>query len=302
MKLLQSFILETFNKSITIMKKLFLFALMAIAAISFNSCSKDDGETWTDDSSIIQFTDPLFLKAILSDSENNAFQYKVDKNGDGQISEKEARSIKELEIYEEVRNMDEIRYFTELTAFSWSSDQLEHLDISNNTKLTFLAGGGAKLSSYNIDKNTALTDFRCVGSAITSLNVSNNTALKILYCDNTKLKSLDVSKNTDLEELDCSECQLKSLNISKNVALTSVHCDKNQLTAINLNNPNLKYLFCDDNQLTSLDLSKCPKLEYIDCKNNPNLKSIIISKYHIIKQESVDKIINEYGDIITYVE
>lgn len=281
------------------MKKLFLFALMAVTAISFNACSKDE---WTDDSPIIQFTDPLFLKAILSDSENNAFQYKVDKNGDSQISEKEAQSIKTLEVYEEVHNMDEIRYFTELTAFSWSSDQLEHLDISNNTKLTFLVGGGEKLSSLDIHKNIALTDLRCGNSAITSLDVSNNTSLKILYCNETKLTSLDTSKNSSLEELDCSECQLKSLNISKNKALTSLHCDQNQLSVIDLNNPNLRYLFCADNQLASLDLSKCPKLEYIDCKNNPNLKSIIIHKYHVLKQESIDKIINEYGDIITYME
>ena len=45
------------------MKKLFLFTLLAIVAISFNACSKD--ETWPDDSPIIEFKDSYFLEALV---------------------------------------------------------------------------------------------------------------------------------------------------------------------------------------------------------------------------------------------
>ena len=66
------------------MKKLLLFVLMAITAISFNACSKDDNgsETWVDDSPIIEFKDPNFLKEIIADYNNNC----IDINRECQIS------------------------------------------------------------------------------------------------------------------------------------------------------------------------------------------------------------------------
>lgn len=70
------------------MKKILLFAL-PLLAMCFASCEKQQNEEWTDDSPIIEFTDPLFLKAIVG-------PYGVDMNNDGQISEKEASVITNL--------------------------------------------------------------------------------------------------------------------------------------------------------------------------------------------------------------
>ena len=62
-----------------------------------------------DDSPIIQFKDVYFLEALL---ENN----KIDRNGDEQISEMEARLVTNLELTHRVqnliRNIDELSYFT----------------------------------------------------------------------------------------------------------------------------------------------------------------------------------------------
>ena len=76
-------------------------------------------------------------------------------------------------------------------------------------------------------------------------------------------------------------------------------CNNNQLTSLKTNTA-LHTLSCDNNRLTALDVSKCKKLKILLCKENPNLKSIIIYKYHIIEQEFLDDITKEYGNIITY--
>lgn len=120
------------------MKKL-LFTLMAIvAAISFSACSKDDGETWTDDSPIIEFKDSYFLEALVKSTDNDDGS-KIDKNGDGRISEKEASVVKSLDVGGSgIRGIDGISYFTALTTLDCGSNQLTSLDVSKCKKLTQL--------------------------------------------------------------------------------------------------------------------------------------------------------------------
>ena len=131
------------------MKKILLLAL-PLMAMCFASCEKDK---WTDDSPIIQFKDPRFLEALLEIA---------DKNGDGQISEKEASIVTYMPLYAvngraEIRAMDELKYFTALEVLYCWGNQLTSLDVSNNT---------------------ALTELDCSENQLTSLDVSNNTALQ----------------------------------------------------------------------------------------------------------------------------
>ena len=215
-----------------------------------------------DDSPIIQFKDPKFLEAVL---------HNADKNGDGQISEKEAMSVTTLDIHDDgVRNIDEIKYFTALTTLWCYNNQLTSLDVS---------------------KNTALTDLSCSNNQLTSLDVSKN-----------QLTSLDVSKNTALTELNCSGNQLTSLDVSNNTALTELSCRYNQLTSLDVsNNTALETLYCSGNQLTSLDLYNNRLIESLWCRNNP-LQKLILYKYHIINDSDMEDIESEYGNIIEYVE
>ena len=202
------------------MKKILLLALplMVMCAVS---CEKE----WTDDSPIIQFKDPKFLKAVLV----------ADRNGDGQISEKEASVCTFLNLSEAgIRNLEEIKYFTALTTLYCSSNQLTSLDLS---------------------KNTALTELGCTFNQLTSLDLSNNTTLELLSCDNNQLTELDLSNNTTLVLLYCGNNQLTSLDVSNCTALT--------------------YLDCRNNQLTSLDLCNNRLIESLSCSNNPLQKLIL---------------------------
>ena len=265
------------------MKKL-LFTLMAIvAAISFSACSKDDGETWTDDSPIIEFKDSYFLEALVKSTDNDDGS-KIDKNGDGRISEKEASVVKSLDVGGSgIRGIDGISYFTALTTLDCGYNQITSLDFSKNTALTTLDCGSNQLTSLDVSKNTALTTLDCGSNQLTSLDFSKNTALTTLDCGYNQLTSLDFSKNTALTGLRCRSNQLTSLDVSKNTALTT--------------------LDCGSNQLTSLDVSKCKKLTQLYCSNNPSLKSIVIYKYYDSRLEyDLNTIIKKYGNIITYKE
>ena len=229
----------------------------------FASCEKEE---WTDDSPIIQFKDPKFLEALVSYSYEGD---RCDKNNDGQISEKEASVITTLYVINDIRNMDEIKYFTALTKLSCYNNQLTSLDLSKNTALISLSCPDNQLTSLDLSKNTALTELYCYGNQLTSLDLSKNTALTFLNCTTNQLTSLDLSGCTALEYLNCSFNQLTSLDLSNNTALTQLDCDGNQLTSLDVsNNTALTELWCMNNQLTSLDLGGCTALELLRCNDN----------------------------------
>lgn len=241
------------------MKKILLLALpiMVMCAVS---CEKEKEEVWTDDSPIIQFKDQNFLEKLL---DNTGFYTgdSIDRNADGQISQKEASVVKYLAVNNNyIRCIDEIVYFT----------ALEYLDCGHN-----------QLTSLDLSKNTALTELYCNYNQLTSLDVRNNTALEYLACYENQLIYLDVRNNTALWSLRCSDNQLTSLYLSNNTALRS--------------------LSCSNNQLTSLDLSNNTALWSLSCGGNP-LTKIILNRNHMIQSSDIQYIIEEYGDIIEYVD
>ena len=289
------------------MKKILLLALPLIV-MCFASCEKE--EEWTDDSPIIQFKDPRLLEAILSIDRHDDLPH-IDKNADGQISEKEASVAEVLIISNGVRNIDEIRYFTALEWLECSDNQITSLDLSNNTALTWLHCFRNQITSLDLSNNTALTELECYDNQqLTSLDLSNTTALTRLDCyDNQQLTSLDLSNNTALEWLKCSDNQITSLDLSNNTALTWLDCSDNQLTSLDLsNNTALIKLYCYSNDITSLDVSMCRDITTLNCYGRQYdfgfcpLESLKIYKYHIIDYENIEKLENQYGDIIEYVE
>ena len=279
--------------------------------------AKEFIKRWTSDNPIIEFKDPKFLEALLSN-------YGLDRNGDGQISKREAANVKYLHIDKyAITSMGVICYFTalkklycynnqltsldlsknsELTYLNCRYNQLTSLDISKNTALTYLSCDTNQLISLDLSTNTALTELNCFNNQLSSLNVSKNTTLTELNCYNNQLTSLDVSKNKALTRLECGYNQLISLDLSKNTALTYLSCDTNQLTSLNLSkNTALITLYCGGNQLTSLDVSNSKELTLLRCNGN-QLTSVRIYKYNIMDEWLMDDIIFDYGNIITYIE
>ena len=132
----------------------------------------------------IQFKDPNFLEALLSEN--------VDSDGDGQITVDEAKAVESLSVGQyDIKEMSEIQYFTALIYLFCSGNQLTALDVSNNTALETLYCYGNQLTALDVSSNTALTWLSCYGNQLTALDVSSNTALTYLSCYGNQLTALD---------------------------------------------------------------------------------------------------------------
>lgn len=141
-----------------------------------------------------------------------------------------------------------------------------------------------------------------------SVNEAQNVLALPLFTYNGERKSFNVQSMpeikyfTSLTYLDCFGNQLTSLDISNNTALTYLDCGDNYLTELDVNsNTALAYLACDGNQLTELDLRNNTALRWLLYEDNP-LTKIILNKNHILDEFYIQQIIEEYGDIIEYVE
>ena len=277
------------------MKKIVLLFMSAMALSMAISCNKEDN------SPIIEFKDPLVLQALLDPINEN-----FDKNGDGQISQKEANDARSqygginLQNWG-IRSFDEISYFQNIEGFYLDGNQLTSIDVSKNTKLKSLSISNNQLTTLDVSKNTALEFLDCSANKLSALDVSKNTVLESLDCSTNKLSALDVSKNTALYSLLCYNTQLMTLDVSKNVALRSLAFSNNQITSIDLsNNTDLETLHCANNNLTILDLRKNKLLaryeSLVEISGNP-LQKLILSYYGLFPEKLKEK----YKDIIEYV-
>lgn len=196
--------------------------LVAIAAMVFVSCSKDDdtdpfdagGEgiiTMTTEGEEINFVIGTEAEEIIT----------IDW-GDGQTKE-----------YKGNRHDDGTVWYSTGAKHTYSQAGTHTIKITG--LVTWLECYDELSTSLNARGCTALESLACYNSKLTSLDVRGCTALECLECFNNKLTTLDVSENIALEELDCNGNELTSLDVSKNIALALLWCDDNLLTSKALN-------------------------------------------------------------------
>lgn len=198
--------------------------LVAIAAMVFVSCSKDDDT----DPSVAGGEGVITMTTEGVDINFEIQTAKADEIitidwGDGQAKE-----------YKSVKIEDFGRIWCEVKAEHTYSQTGTHT-IKVSGALTELDCGQNELTSLDVSENSALTELSCSQNELTSLDVSKCTALTYLWCSYNELTSLDVSKNTALVVLYCGGNELTSLDVSKCTALTELHCDENLLTSKALN-------------------------------------------------------------------
>jgi hypothetical protein len=173
----------------------------------------------------------------------------VDLNNNDTIEVAEALAVTDLDVsYDGIYDLTGIEAFTNLSSLNCSSNNLNKVDLSKNTKLVTLD------CSFNIIQN---------------LDISNNIVLRALNCSNNLLAGLDLSKSVLLTKLDCSFNQIAQLDVSKDTALISLYSNSNLLSSLALSaNSMLANLDCSTNQLVQLDVSKNRALTYMTCENN----------------------------------
>ena len=232
--------------------------LVAICAIAFTACSKDDKEddpiledqvtillSPAGDSTCSLLLEPWFGSFWIidwgdgtiqnnSDSPFSARTHKYAQYGDYEITAKGAR-LTDLDIYAGVNTIKFI--------YIPAGSSLKSMDITSCWRVT----------AIRLENCQNLETLYCGSrweeeSPQLDLKIYNCPNLQVLSCDRRNLTSLNVKKFTNLQFLDCGENQLTSLEVSG--------CT------------HLKELYCDGNQLTDLYIKGCTNLQKLDCRGN----------------------------------
>ena len=161
------------------MKQIYIL-LVALAAMCFTGCSKDDDD------------DDNVEGVITMVAEEKEVYFWVDSFKEGETitidwGDEVIENVVTFADYDDDDDDDEFWGYT------WNA---EHSYV-NNTPHTITIKGNIKA-------------LYCGTNNFTTLDVSKNTALTELYCDDNNLSTLDVSKNTALTKLYCSYNKLSA--------------------------------------------------------------------------------------------
>ncbi|WP_294984492.1 stalk domain-containing protein [uncultured Fenollaria sp.] len=198
----------------------------------------------------------------------------IDKDGNGSLSKAEREAVTQIKVgrtdYNDTQydNLVGLKYFPNLQTLICFDNDMDELNLSENTELTYLDCSQNNLrNTLDLSKNKKLKTLICRNNKIETLNLENNAALKKLEFTNNRVKNLDLSKNTNLIELVCENNNLESLDLINNTKLKILNFKLNGIKNPDLSsNLELSELNCQQNSnLGKLDLSSNKKLTKLDC-------------------------------------
>ncbi len=240
------------------MKKNLLFLSMLISIFTIGNAQ-------------INFPDTNFKNALLDEG--------VDTDGDGEISEEEAKSLKNLLLLNKgIADAEGIAYFTNLTSLNLHGNELTEIDLSNNTKLLNLTLKENNLTNLDLSNNTELRIAYLDNNDLTNVNVFNATKLFLLSLSRNNLTNIDVSNNINLKTLTLQyDNNLTDIDVSNNINLEVLGLSSPNLSEIDLsNNIKLNNLFIRNTSIASLDVRSC-SLDRIDFSENPFLGTVLMT-------------------------
>lgn len=133
-----------------------------------------------------------------------------DYGGDGVLTKEEGAKVSFIRITKgNIRSLKGIEYFKKLKNLICIDNQLDSLDVSQNTQLEILVCPNNNLSTLDVSHNTKLKELRCQDNLLTSINVTGCSVLSSLWCHDNQLTTLDVSTNAVLTELKFSQNKIR---------------------------------------------------------------------------------------------
>ncbi|XOL41913.1 hypothetical protein KCTC32420_02300 [Aequorivita nionensis] len=181
---------------------------------------------------IVNIPDANFKNALIT---NNG----IDINNDGEIQVSEAEAANQIRVNDfGIVSMEGLEYFINIVKLYCNKNQIEILDISQNTKLEQLECYENQITTLDFTNNPYLRFLWSEDNPLQTLNVTSNPSLEFLYSHNCLLQELDVSNNPNLQELDIDFNQISTLDLSQNINLYSLYAWNNELISLNLQNGN----------------------------------------------------------------
>lgn len=206
--------------------------------------------------------DPNFEQALIS--------LGLDDVLDGMVLTANIDSVTNLEVDAQgITDLTGIEDFSSLEVLHCSVNELNGLDVSQNSQLRELRCFSNDLTELNVASNVLLEELNFRANQVSGIDLTNNVALYELWASENVLTSLDLTQNLELLRLFVQANLLEELNLSQNKILDWLNCGSNQLEELDLTaNSNLRALSCGGNSLTTLDLSQNQMLLGVDCQDN----------------------------------
>jgi len=152
---------------------------------SFLSCDKEPRIAYNYN---IDIPNENFKKALL-EYYVIEIEYDLDANRDGEISDGEAALVKDLYLENsDIKDLTGIAALVNLRYLDCSFNQIETLDLSNNTKLKDLICGRNEIEELNLSGCQNLNYLHCSFNKLEIFDVSHNYYLSTLSCGNNKME------------------------------------------------------------------------------------------------------------------
>jgi hypothetical protein len=275
-------------------KTLCLFATVTLGAMA---CSVNDASQPDESDLYVSIPDSQFEQRLIDQG--------IDSEGtlDKRILKTDAEDITSLDLNwsakgEEIRSLEGIEGFANLTNLSVAQQELEHVDLRSNTKLNTLYMPGnfiqaidlshnthlleVNLSSNNMSKIEGLSELNRLKTLDLSFNYfedfsTTNASVEIIYLNVNDLEKIEISQAQNLRSLVVTSNKLSEINIADNTKLEIVIMSDNNIQSVDLSkNQELQYFYASSNILKNLDVSFNTKLIDLRVNKNPNLTCIKI--------------------------
>ena len=216
-----------------------------------------------------------------------------DKDGDGFLSDVETEAVKEIDCEGKgIKSLEGIELFPKLEIVKCSGNEIDTIDVT---------------------KNTNLVSIDCSKNKLRRLKVNGLPKLEMIDCSHNLLDTIDISENESLEDLDCSDNKIVEIRVDAPVSapsfasdvrpfatkvfrLTNLDASNNKITNIgrvglkypgiskmNVSlNPIDRFVLNDMSEFTGVILDDCPKLTYVECKNNPKMYNLSLKNCPVL--------------------
>ncbi|MAB48844.1 MAG: internalin [Flavobacteriaceae bacterium] len=193
----------------------------------------------------------------------------IDINGDGEIQVSEAEIAIEISVNGQgINTLDGIEYFLNLEELSCGNNNINVMDISQNTNLTYIYCPFNNLSQLDIGSNIMLEALYASDNLMSSIDISNNLSIEYLDMSFNSLSELDLSNNNYLNDLSISNNNIESININNLSQLEVLGVSYNPIINLDFTqNLSLKNLYVSGIPLGVLDVSQLTSLEVLSCSN-----------------------------------
>ena len=194
---------------------------------------------------------PEDVATVLDDETFRTFMIGVaDTDGDGKISETEAKAVTVVNGASQNLTTVDFTYFPNIT----------ELDLSDNSLETFESSALANVTKLTLNNNQ-----------LTSLDIAAMTGLEYLYANNNQLTAApSFTGLSALIEVELANNQMTSISLTYKTHLLKVNVANNQLSSASiLGHDNLTDLDVSGNQITSMTLWSLKKLQRANFSSNP---------------------------------